>query len=76
MTTEDRDRVLEIIADGLHITKEELQPQNKLREDLGGDSLDVIEIVMNIEKEFNIVISDELYDSLKTVDDLLNLIEK
>ena len=76
MTTEDRDRVLEIIADGLHITKEELQPQKLIREDLGGDSLDVIEIVMNIEKEFNIVIGDELYDSLKTVDDLLNLIEK
>lgn len=76
MTTEDRDRVLEIIADGLHITKEELQPQKLIREDLGGDSLDVIEIVMNIEKEFNMIISDELYDGLKTVGDVINLINK
>lgn len=76
MTTEDRDKVLEIIADGLHITKEELQPQNRFREDLGGDSLDVIEIVLNVEKEFGVSVSDEQYDKIETVSDVLNLIEK
>lgn len=76
MKAEERDKVLEILSDKLGVAKEELQPQKMIREDLGCDSLDVIEIVMEIEKEFNMIISDELYDGLKTVGDVINLINK
>lgn len=76
MKAEERDKVLEILSDKLCVAKEELQPQKLIREDLGGDSLDVIEIVMEIENEFNMIISDELYDGLKTVGDVINLINK
>ena len=76
MKAEERDKVLEILSDKLCVAKEELQPQKLIREDLGGDSLDVVDIVMEIEKEFNMVISDELYDGLKTVGDVISLINK
>lgn len=74
MSTEEKDKILEIIADGLGVAKEELQPQLSLRDDLGGDSLDLIEIIMSIEKEFGVSVSDEQYDNINTVDDVLNLI--
>lgn len=53
------EKVRDVIADRLNIDKAKVTPQSSLTNDLGADSLDIVELVMELEKEFNITISDE-----------------
>ena len=69
-------RVIEVIADQLGIEPEEVLPESKIIEDLGADSLDMIEIVMAIEEEFDCEIADEEAEKIKTVGDVIKLIEE
>lgn len=52
-----------------------IRPDNNIMEDLGADSLDIVEIVMECEREFNIEISDEIMESMSTVGQFLLHIE-
>ncbi|MFZ2469480.1 MAG: acyl carrier protein [Parvibaculum sedimenti] len=66
-------RVKEIIAEcttGCPIAPEEMKASTALAEDLGVDSLDIIEISMAIEEEFDISVSDEIVEEFKTVGDV------
>lgn len=69
------EKVKKIIADekGIDITK--ITPETNLQVDLGVDSLDAVELVMAIEDEFEIIIQDEKAGDVKTVKELINLIE-
>ena len=60
-------RVRSIIADQLGITEDEIKPESKFIEDLGADSLDIVELVMAMEEEFDIEIPDEHADRLQTI---------
>jgi acyl carrier protein len=71
VTTFSEDRVKEIIAKELEVDAKQIVPEAKFIEDLGADSLDIVELVMALEEEFGLDIPDEDADKLKTVGDAM-----
>lgn len=69
------DKVKEIIVDQLDVEEEKVTPEASITEDLGADSLDVVDLVMSFEDEFGIEIPDEEVENVKTVGDIVKLIE-
>ena len=70
------DKVKEIISKQLNKSIEELTDDKEIVKDLGADSLDVVEMVMNIEEECGVSIPDDVLANIKTVGDIINLIQK
>ncbi len=70
------DRVKEIIAKELGVEREKLTDDASFMEDLGADSLDTVELVMEFEKEFNIDIPDEDAEKMRTVGDAMNYLRE
>jgi acyl carrier protein len=68
-------RVKKILLDQLHVNLEQLQPEADLAHDLGADSLDAVDIVMEIEEVFDIAISQEEEENIQTVGDIIALVE-
>lgn len=64
-----------IIADVLNIEADKITPDTKFIDDLGADSLDVFQIIMGIEDEFDIQIPDDAAESIVTVNDAVNQIK-
>ncbi|OIG07896.1 acyl carrier protein [Acinetobacter baumannii] len=64
-------RIKEIIADQLGVEVDKLNPEARFVEDLGADSLDVVELVMAFEEEFGIEIPDEDAEKIRTVGDVI-----
>ena len=60
------DRVAEIVVDELGVSREELVPEASFIDDLGADSLDIVEVVMRIETEFDVEIPDEDAEKIQT----------
>ena len=69
------DRVSELIVEQLGVTKEEIVPEASFIDDLGADSLDIVELVMALEEEYDMEISDEEAEKIRTVQDVVNYIE-
>ena len=69
------DRVKEMIVEELNVPAEKVTLEARLAEDLGADSIDAVELIMNIEDEFKIEVSDEQAQSIKTVGDLVKYIQ-
>jgi acyl carrier protein len=69
------ERVKEMIKEELNVPEEKITLQARLAEDLGADSIDAVELIMNVEDEFDIQVSDEQAQSIKTVGDLVKYIE-
>ena len=69
------DRVKEIIAKELGVEEKQLTPEAKFIEDLGADSLDIVELVMALEEEFGLEIPDEDAEKLKTVGDAMDYLK-
>lgn len=69
------ERVKEMIVEALNVPAEKVTLESRLAEDLGADSIDAVELIMNIEDEFNIQVSDEQAQSVKTVGDLVKYID-
>ena len=67
-------KVKNIIADQLGVSEEEIKPAASFIEDLGADSLDIVELVMAMEEEFEVEIPDEEAENIKTVQDAINYI--
>ena len=65
-----------LICEKQKLLVEEVQPESSLTNDLHMDSLDVVELVMEVENEFKISIGDEASDRLRTVQDLVTVVEK
>ena len=64
-----------IVADQLDVEEEKVTAEASITEDLGADSLDVVDLVMSIEEEFDIEIPDEAVENIKTVGDIVSYIE-
>ncbi len=69
-------RVKAIIVDKLGVDESEVTPKATFTNDLGADSLDTVELIMEFEKEFNIAIPDEDAEKIGTVQDAINYIEQ
>jgi acyl carrier protein len=69
---DNSEKVKDIIANELGVEREKLTNDASFIDDLGADSLDIVELVMEFEKEFNIEIPDEDAEKLRTVGDALN----
>ena len=68
-------RVKEIIVDKLGVEESEVTPEASFTNDLGADSLDTVELIMEFEKEFNITIPDDQAEKIGTVGDAISYIE-
>jgi acyl carrier protein len=68
-------RVKEIVCEQLGVSDEEVKPEASFIEDLGADSLDIVELVMALEEEYEMEISDEDAEKIKTVNDVIQYIE-
>jgi acyl carrier protein len=68
-------RVKEIIVEQLGVNENEVTPEAKFVDDLGADSLDLVELVMALEEEYNIEISDEDAEKILTVGDAIEYIK-
>jgi acyl carrier protein len=69
-------RVIEIIVEQLGVSEEEVTIEASFIEDLGADSLDLVELIMAMEEEFGIEISDEDAEKIQTVQDVVNYINE
>ena len=69
------DKVKELIAQQLNKPIEEITEEKEVVKDLGADSLDVVEMLMGFEEEFNITVPEEDAVNIKTVGDIINIIE-
>ncbi|MGM9970808.1 MAG: acyl carrier protein [Anaeroplasmataceae bacterium] len=70
------EKVKEIIVNELKVEADKVVPEATLKEDLGADSIDAVEVIMSLEDEFGISIDDEAAQNIKTVQDLVDYIEK
>jgi acyl carrier protein len=68
-------KVEEIIVEQLGVNPEQVTPQASFIEDLGADSLDIVELVMAFEEEFSVEVPDEEAEKLHTVDDVVKYIK-
>ena len=70
----NEDKVKKIIAEKLSVDLDEVIPEATFTDDLGADSLDLVELIMSMEEEFDIDISDEDAEKLTTVQDAITYI--
>jgi len=70
------EKIKKIIANELNVPKEKITLEANLVDDLGADSIDAVEVIMAIEDEFNIEITDEDMNNIKTIGDMVEYIEK
>ncbi len=69
------EKVREILADQLDLDEGSITMDSFIVEDLGADSLDVVDIVMRLEEEFDIEVPDEEIENMKTVGDIVHFLE-
>lgn len=69
------EKIKVILAEQFDVEEDSLKNETDLQDDLGADSLDVVDLLMSIEDEFEIEIPDEEIENIRTVGDLVNYIE-
>ena len=70
------ERVIDIVAEQLGVEKDKITRHSHFVNDLGADSLDTVELVMELEEEFDINIPDEVAEKIQTVGEAIDHIEK
>lgn len=70
------ERLKKLIVEQLGVDEEEVQPQASFVEDLNADSLDLVELIMSLEEEFGMEISDEDAEKIQKVQDAVDFIEE
>src|SRR5262245_33180923 len=70
------ERVIEIVSENLGVDKKEVKRETSFTEDVGADSLDIVELVMELEEEFEITIPDDQAEKIRTVGEAIDYIEK
>ena len=69
------DQVKKIVKEQLGVEEDEIQMSSTFVDDLGADSLDIVELIMAFEEEFNVEIPDEKAEKIKTVEDVVKYID-
>lgn len=69
------EKIKKVIAEVLNVDPEEITPETTFTDDLGADSLDIFQIIMGIEEEFDIEIDPEKAENINTVDEAVKLIK-
>ena len=70
------EKLQDIIADVLNVSKDDIRPETTCVDDLGADSLDIFQIIMGIEEEFDIEIDNDEAEKISTVQDAVDQIKK
>lgn len=73
--SEIKSKVISIIVDKLGVDENEVKPEASFTNDLGADSLDTVELIMEFEKEFNIAIPDDQAEKIQTVGQAVEYVE-
>ncbi|MEI7638507.1 MAG: acyl carrier protein [Syntrophus sp. (in: bacteria)] len=68
-------KVIELIMEQLGVTREECVPEASFVDDLGADSLDIVELIMEMEENFGIQISDDELDKIRTIQDVIDFLK-
>lgn len=71
---EIEEKVIEVIMEQLDVTREQCLPEASFINDLGADSLDLMELIMEMEENFGVEISDEELQNLRTIQDVIDYI--
>jgi len=69
------EKVRKLLAEQLNLDEEKILETSKVIDDLGADSLDVVEMLMTLEEQFDVTVSDEESVNMKTVGDIVKLID-
>ncbi|HDD35825.1 MAG TPA: acyl carrier protein [Candidatus Desulfofervidus auxilii] len=69
------EKVIEIISEKLNLSKDQIKPEASFVEDLGADSLDLVELVMAMEEAFGMEVPDEEAEKLRTVKDVIEYVK-
>ena len=70
------EKIRKLLAEQINISEEEIKMESDIINDLGADSLDVVEMLMAVETEFNVTVPDEIAMEMKTIGDVVSFIEK
>lgn len=70
------EKVCKMLADQLGIPADSIKPESEVIKDLGADSLDVVELMMAIEEEYGITLPDGEVENVKTVQDIVDMLNK
>ena len=76
LTEKEMAAVQDLLIDKLGVKREQLLPDAKIKEDLGADSIDTVDIIMGLEEEFELTIADDAAEQVQTVDDVYVLLAK
>lgn len=70
------EKIKKLLAAQINISEDEIKMESDIINDLGADSLDVVEMLMTVESEFNVTVPDEVAMEMKTIKDVVTFIEK
>ncbi len=76
MPVSAEERLKKIIAEQLSVTEEEVTPDASFIDDINADSLDLVELIMSLEEEFSVKISDEDAEKIRTVQDAMDYLQE
>ena len=69
------EKVKKILVDELNVDESKVTPEASIKGDLGADSIDIVQLLMAMENEFGVTVSEDDADNLKTVGDIVSLID-
>lgn len=70
------EKIIDILCDQLDLDREQVTEDSEIIDDLGADSLDIVDLVMTLEEEFDTEITDEMIEDMKTVGDVVRFVEE
>lgn len=76
MSSELEEKVIQLVMEQLDVTREQCKLEASFIDDLGADSLDLVELIMEMEEKFGVEIADEELEKIRTIQDVVDFIQK